>query len=155
MKDIVRLALVLTIIAAGAGLILSMVEAVTRAPIAEQRRLETLKALKAVLPPVDNAPDTDTVTLVTGRDRKGKETARTFYRGAAEWRVGGRRLQSSFHRGLRRRYRHYGGGSARRHGQRHRNSAEQPRPPGWAARLPSPGSRSSSPARVWRTPTGG
>jgi electron transport complex protein RnfG len=81
MKDIVRLALVLTIIAAGAGLILSLVEAVTREPIAEQRRLETLRALQAVLPPVDNAPDTDTITLVTGHDRKGKETTRTFYRG--------------------------------------------------------------------------
>ncbi len=81
MKEIVRLALVLTVIAAGAGLILSLVEAVTRAPIAEQRRLETLKALKAVLPPVDNAPDTDTVTLVTGQDKKGRDVARTFYRG--------------------------------------------------------------------------
>lgn len=81
MKDIVRLAIVLTVIAAGAGLILSVVEAVTRAPIAEQRRLETLKALKAVLPPIDNAPDTDTVSLVTGKDKKGREISRTFYRG--------------------------------------------------------------------------
>ena len=71
MKEIVRLAIVLTVIAAGAGLILSVVEGVTRAPIAEQRRLETLKALKAVLPPIDNAPDADTVTLVTGKDKKG------------------------------------------------------------------------------------
>lgn len=81
MKDILRLALVLTIIAAGAGLILSLVEAVTREPIAEQRRQETLKALRAVLPPVDNAPDTDTVVLKSGQDRKGKDLLRTFYRG--------------------------------------------------------------------------
>jgi len=81
MKEIVRLAIVLTVIAAGAGLILSVVEGVTRAPIAEQRRLETLKALKAVLPPIDNAPDADTVTLVTGKDKKGRDLSRTFYRG--------------------------------------------------------------------------
>jgi len=81
MKEIVRLAIVLTVIAAGAGLILSVVEGVTRAPIAEQRRLETLKALKAVLPPIDNAPDADTVTLVSGKDKKGRDLSRTFYRG--------------------------------------------------------------------------
>lgn len=84
MKDISRLALVLTIIAVGAGLILSLVEGMTREPIAEQRRLETLKALKAVLPPIDNAPDADTVSMVTGQDKKGRELSRTFYRGRKE-----------------------------------------------------------------------
>jgi electron transport complex protein RnfG len=81
MKDIVRLILVLTVIAAGAGLILSLVEGVTREPIAEQRRLEMLKALKAVLPSMDNEPDQDTVALVTGTNRKGQKETRTFYRG--------------------------------------------------------------------------
>jgi electron transport complex protein RnfG len=81
MKEITRLALVLTLIAACAGLILSVVEGVTRAPIAEQHRLETLRALEAVLPPADNAPDQDTVTLVVGKDKKGKPVSRTFYRG--------------------------------------------------------------------------
>ena len=89
MKDISRLALVLTIIAAGAGLILSLVEGVTREPIAEQRRLQTLKALKAVLPPIDNAPDTDTVTLTVGKDRTGRDVARTFYRGRKEGELAG------------------------------------------------------------------
>lgn len=81
MKEMVRLAVVLTLIAAGAGLLLSMVEAVTREPIAEQRRLETLKALKAVVPPFDNEPDADTTELVVGQDRKGKDVRRLFYRG--------------------------------------------------------------------------
>jgi electron transport complex protein RnfG len=89
MKDILRLVLVLTIIAAGAGLVLSMVEAVTREPIAEQRRLETLKALKAVLPPVDNEPDADTATLVVGQDKKGRDIARTFYRGRKDGQLAG------------------------------------------------------------------
>jgi len=81
MKDIARLVFALTLIAAGAGLILSLVESVTREPIAEQRRQETLKALRAVLPPIDNAPDTDTVTLTVGKDKKGRDIKRTFYRG--------------------------------------------------------------------------
>jgi H+/Na+-translocating ferredoxin:NAD+ oxidoreductase subunit G len=81
MKDTLRLAIALTLIAVIAGLILSLVEAVTREPIAEQRRLQTLKALQAVLPPLDNAPDADTVELPVGTDKKGKEITRLFYRG--------------------------------------------------------------------------
>jgi electron transport complex protein RnfG len=81
MNSILRLALALTLITAGAGLILSMVEAVTREPIAEQRRLETLRALQAVLPPVDNSPDQDIVKLITGQDKRGRDVRRTFYRG--------------------------------------------------------------------------
>ncbi|BCR06922.1 electron transport complex subunit G [Desulfuromonas versatilis] len=81
MKDIARLALALTLIAAGAGLILSLVEAVTREPIAEQRRQETLKALQAVLPEIDNSPDQDSVSLVVGKDKKGRDLSRVFYRG--------------------------------------------------------------------------
>ena len=81
MNSMLRLALVLTLITAGAGLILSMVEAVTREPIAEQRRLATLRALRAVLPPGDNSPDQDTVQLLTGQDKRGRDVFRTFYRG--------------------------------------------------------------------------
>jgi len=81
MKETLRLAIALTLIAGIAGLILSLVESVTREPIAEQRRLETLKALQAVLPPLDNAPDADTVELIVGTDRKGKQIKRLFYRG--------------------------------------------------------------------------
>jgi electron transport complex protein RnfG len=81
MNSLPRLILVLTLITAGAGLILSLVEAVTREPIAEQRRLETLRALQAVLPPADNSPDEDTVQLLTGQDRRGRDVFRTFFRG--------------------------------------------------------------------------
>lgn len=81
MNSMPRLILVLTLIAAGAGVILSLVEAVTREPIAEQRRLETLRALQAVLPPTDNSPDQDTVQLVIGQDKRGRDVLRTFFRG--------------------------------------------------------------------------
>lgn len=81
MNSIPRLVLVLTLITAGAGLVLSLVESVTREPIAEQRRQETLRALKSVLPPADNAPDEDTVQLLTGQDKRGRDVYRTFFRG--------------------------------------------------------------------------
>ena len=81
MKELLRLAIALTLITAGAGLILALVEDATRAPIAEQRRLEMVRALEAVLPKIDNQPDSDTVALVAGVDKKGREVQRTFYRG--------------------------------------------------------------------------
>lgn len=89
MKEVLRLVLVLTLIAAGAGLILSLVEGVTRAPIAEQRRMETLRALSAVLPPADNSPDQDTVSLITGQDKRGRDVPRTFFRGRQAGTVSG------------------------------------------------------------------
>lgn len=89
MKEMLRLALVLTLITAVAGLVLSLVEQATREPIAEQRRLETLRALNAVLPPNDNSPDQDTVKLVTGQDRRGRDQERTFYRGRSDGRING------------------------------------------------------------------
>jgi electron transport complex protein RnfG len=81
MKEISRLALILTLITAVSALLLAMVEKVTREPIAQQRRLVTLSALQAVLPPADNSPDQDTVTLVTGKDSKGNDVETIFYRG--------------------------------------------------------------------------
>jgi electron transport complex protein RnfG len=81
MKEISRLLLTLTLIAACAGLILSLVESATREPIKEQRRLQMLKALSAVLPEFDNSPDSDTVSLQNGVDKKGKPVEVIFYRG--------------------------------------------------------------------------
>ncbi|MBE0576641.1 MAG: RnfABCDGE type electron transport complex subunit G [Desulfuromonadales bacterium] len=81
MNGLPRLVLALTLITVGAGLLLSQVESMTRAPIAEQRRLETLRALQTVLPDFDNSPDADTVELAFGTDKKGRELKRTFFRG--------------------------------------------------------------------------
>ena len=89
MKEIGRLVLVLTLISAGAGLVLAMVEGVTRAPIAEQRRMEMVKALQAVLPPMDNAPDQDVVELTVGQDKKGRDVKRSFYRGRQDGKLTG------------------------------------------------------------------
>ncbi len=89
MRETVRLAVVLTLIAAGAGLILSLVESVTREPIAEQRRLEMVRALQAVLPPFDNSPDAETLSLQVGTDKKGQPVYRTFFFGRRDGRLNG------------------------------------------------------------------
>lgn len=81
MSGLSRLVVTLTLITLGAGLLLSVVESLTRAPIAEQRRLETLRALQTVLPPFDNSPDADSINLVVGQDKKGRDLERTFFRG--------------------------------------------------------------------------
>ncbi len=81
LKEMSRLLITLTLIAACAGLILSLVESSTREPIKEQRRLQMLKALSAVLPEFDNSPDSDIVTLENGVDKKGNPVEVTFYRG--------------------------------------------------------------------------
>ena len=95
MNGMFRLALVLTLVAAGAGLILSLVEGVTRKPIAEQRRQEMLRALKTVLPPADNAVDIDTIELKTGQDKRGRDKWRTFYRGRSGGNLSGIAFQVS------------------------------------------------------------
>ncbi|MDY6848951.1 MAG: RnfABCDGE type electron transport complex subunit G [Thermodesulfobacteriota bacterium] len=89
MKDMARLVIVLTLITVCAGLVLSLVENFTREPIAEQRRLETLRALSAVLPEFDNSPDQDRVVISAGMDKKGKPVERTFYLGRSDGKING------------------------------------------------------------------
>jgi len=81
MNSLLRLVVTLTLIAGCAGLVLSLVEQVTRAPIAEQRRMEMLRALQSVLPEFDNQPDTDKVELITGKDKRGRDIVHVVYRG--------------------------------------------------------------------------
>lgn len=84
LKDMARLLITLTLIAATAGFLLSLVESATREPIKEQRRLQMLKALSAVLPEFDNSPDTDIVTLENGVNKKGEPVEIIFYRARKE-----------------------------------------------------------------------
>jgi len=84
MNSLMRLAVTLTLITASAGLVLSLVEQATRAPIAEQRRLEMMRALESVLPAFDNAPDSDYVEVVLGTDKRGREIRRKVYRGRTQ-----------------------------------------------------------------------
>lgn len=93
MKEFLRLVIALTLIAAISGVILAAVENVTREPIAEQRRLQMLRALSAVLPEFDNNPDADTVTMTTGTDRQGRPVDTTFYRGRKDHQLTGTAFQ--------------------------------------------------------------
>ncbi|MFO7766501.1 MAG: RnfABCDGE type electron transport complex subunit G [Pelovirga sp.] len=93
MKEFLRLVIALTLIAAVSGVILAAVESVTREPIAEQRRLQMLRALSAVLPEFDNHPDADTITITTGTDRQGRPVDTTFYRGRKDQQLTGTAFQ--------------------------------------------------------------
>lgn len=84
MSQFYRLVITLTLIAAGAGLVLSLVESATREPIAVQRKIQQLKALTAVLPEFDNSPNDDYVALEIGRDKQDQPLKRTFFRARKE-----------------------------------------------------------------------
>lgn len=81
MKEILRLMLVLTTICFVAALALSQVYEATREPIAHQKRLEVLRAIRAVLPDIDNEPDKDAVRLRLGEATRGESKEVTFFRG--------------------------------------------------------------------------
>ena len=65
MKELFKLTIVLTIICSLAATALALVYTITKEPIAFQQRLKKLKAIKAVQPDYDNAPDQDFVDLKT------------------------------------------------------------------------------------------
>ena len=81
MKDILRLIVVLTCLCIVSAIALAKIYDLTKGPIAYQKRLEVLRAIRTVLPPYDNEPDRDMVKLPMGIDRKGNEIQGVFYRG--------------------------------------------------------------------------
>ncbi len=68
MKDIFRLCVVLTVIAAVSAGVLAFVSQKTAAPIENALREEMMSAVRKVLPPFDNDPDKDTRTIGSGAD---------------------------------------------------------------------------------------
>ena len=79
--SVIAMGSILMLVGMIATTILATTEAVTRAPIAEAKRLEILRALTQVLPEgFDNEPDADTLLF---RDKRlnRKETPVIFYRG--------------------------------------------------------------------------
>jgi electron transport complex protein RnfG len=89
MREIIRLTTVLTLVSIVAALMLSQVYSLTREPIAYQKRLEKMRAIKAVLPAYDNEPDKDFVELVAGKNRQGEEAKIVFYRAKIEEKING------------------------------------------------------------------
>lgn len=81
MKEVAKLAFVLTTICFVAALALSQVYEVTKEPIAYQKRLQVLRAIRAVLPDIDNEPDQDAVHLQVDSTNRGDSKEITFFRG--------------------------------------------------------------------------
>lgn len=80
MRDIVRMIVVLSLIAATSGLALSLIYRITKAPIAYQTiRFVKEPAVKKVLTGYDNDPILDRKTLVVGTDDKGAPVEITIF----------------------------------------------------------------------------
>jgi len=76
-----RLIIVLTAICLVATMALARVYDITKGPIAEQERLRTVSAIKAVLPVFNNDIDKDAREVVVGRDKKDRDIRMKFYTG--------------------------------------------------------------------------
>lgn len=63
MKDIFRYVLVLALFSTIAAASLAKIFELTKEPIAEAKRQETLRAIGAVLPPFNNSPDVDKIEV--------------------------------------------------------------------------------------------
>jgi len=87
MKDVLRLIIVLTCICIVSAIALAKIYDLTKGPIAHQKRLEVLRAIKTVLPTYDNEPDRDLAKLPMGVDKKGEEIKGVFYRGKKDGRL--------------------------------------------------------------------
>ena len=81
MRDIFRMMGVLTSVCFAAAFALAQVHSITEGPIANQKRLDMIRAIKAVMPPFENKPDKDTISLVTGKSKEGQDVRTTFYLG--------------------------------------------------------------------------
>lgn len=81
MRGIGKLVFVLTTICFVAAFALSQVFELTKEPIAHQKRLEVLKAIRAVLPDIDNEPDKDAVHLQVDSTSHDESKEVTFFRG--------------------------------------------------------------------------
>ena len=66
MRDIIRLVVILTLVCIVAAMALARVYEFTKEPIAQQRRLARLRAVKGVLPEHENQPDQDTIEIDLG-----------------------------------------------------------------------------------------
>jgi electron transport complex protein RnfG len=99
MREIAKLAFVLTTICFVAALALSQVYEVTKEPIAYQKRLEVLRAIRAVLPEIDNEPDQDTVHLRLASTNRGESKEVIFFRGRLNGELTGVAFVAQSHEG--------------------------------------------------------
>mgnify|MGYP001595941577 CR=1 FL=1 len=93
MNSVGRLVVVLTAIAVGSAVALSLVYEATKGPIEEARRKKLVQLLRNVLPPFDNEVDQESEEKIDGRDARGRDVRRTVYTAKKEGKVVGRAFQ--------------------------------------------------------------
>jgi len=81
MHSTARLVFALTITCLGSALALAAIHGLTEAPIQEQKRLATMRAVQEALPPFDNDPVADTLQIILEEDEVGAEKMLTVYLG--------------------------------------------------------------------------
>jgi electron transport complex protein RnfG len=81
MRSTARLIFALTITCLGSALALAAIHGLTEAPIEEQKRLATMRAVQEALPPFDNDPVVDTCQVILEEDEVGAEKMLTVYLG--------------------------------------------------------------------------
>ena len=79
MRELLKLTVVLTIICSAAATALALAYNLTKDPIAHQKRLKKLKAIRAVQPDYDNEPDRDFVDLPLFKNKKGEDVLTRFH----------------------------------------------------------------------------
>jgi len=79
MRELLKLTIILTIICSAAATALALVYNLTKDPIAYQKRLKKLKAIRAVQPDYDNEPDQDFIDLPMAENKKRDSGHIRFY----------------------------------------------------------------------------
>ena len=79
MRELCKLAIILTIICCGAALSLAYVYNLTKEPIAYQQSLKKIKAINSVFPGHESSSEPDTVEMTVGKNKKGEDIKRKFY----------------------------------------------------------------------------
>lgn len=81
MRSTARLIFALTITCLASALALAAIHGLTEAPIQEQKRLATMRAVQEALPPFDNDPVADTCQIILEEDEVGAEEMLTVFLG--------------------------------------------------------------------------
>jgi electron transport complex protein RnfG len=94
MRSTVRLIAALAITCAVSALALSVIHGLTEEPIEEQKRLAVMRAVQEVLPPFDNDPAQETLTIILGDDEIGARDTVIVYLGTQSGQISGAAFQT-------------------------------------------------------------
>jgi len=94
MRSTVRLIAALAITCAVSALALSVIHGLTEEPIEEQKRLAVMRAVQEVLPPFDNDPAQETLTIILADDEIGARDTVIVYLGTQSGQISGAAFQT-------------------------------------------------------------